>query len=371
MVPPRRLATVASALFDVPAASMPMATQIRFELGNHDKVTLTGLYGPVTSRADVALAGGVRLYRRDDLYPERVAHARSTTTTSTVPITMAMSTALIRRARKGLKPMSRMVGPGSVPDMFPVSDDGAVRTLTIDNPQRRNAIPADQWGALADAFAAFDASEMRVLVVTGYGEDFCSGLDIGVSTPQGGVAAWYRSMSDVGGAARALHATSKPTIAAVDGVAAGAGMNLALGCDILLASERARFTEVFVKRGLTVDFGGSWLLPRRVGLARAKEMALTGRVVTAGEALESGIASRVVPPADLHSAAAELAAELAVGAPLAQRFIKAALDRSFELSFDEGLALEAQAQAILLTSEDAAEGIISFLEKRPPEFKGK
>ncbi len=255
--------------------------------------------------------------------------------------------------------------------MFPVSDDGAVRTLTIDNPTRRNAIPADQWAALAEALESFENSDARVLVVTGSGEDFCSGLDVGSSPSEGGVAASYRSMADVSNAARALHATSKPTIAAVDGVAAGAGMNLALGCDILLASDRARFTEVFVRRGLTVDFGGTWLLPRRIGLARAKELALSGRILSAQEAFEYGIASRVLPHEELHGEAAALGADLAVGAPLAQRFIKAGLDRSFEMSFEEALAYEAQAQAILLTSADAADGLISFREKRPPEFKGR
>lgn len=255
--------------------------------------------------------------------------------------------------------------------MFVVTDDGAVRTLLIDNPGRRNAIPNDQWGALAEAIEDFIASPSRVLVVTGAGEDFCSGVDVGSEVPAGGAAGWYRSMSEVGRAAAALHRSSKATIAAVDGVAAGAGMNLALGCDIVLASDRARFTEVFVKRGLTVDFGGTWLLPRRVGLARAKELALTGRVIDAATALEYGIAAAVVPPSELTSAAADLAGDLAAGAPLAQRYIKMGLDRSFEMSFDQALAYEAQAQAVLLTSADAAEGFISFLEKRPPQFRGK
>lgn len=255
--------------------------------------------------------------------------------------------------------------------MFPIGDVGAVRTLTIDNPARRNAIPADQWTALAAAFDQFESSPARVLVVTGRGEDFCSGLDVGSEAMEGGVAAWQRKMSEVGGAARALHRTTKPTIAAVDGVAAGAGMNLALGCDVLIASDRARFTEIFVRRGLTVDFGGTWLLPRRVGLARAKELALSGRVFSAAEALDYGIASEVVSPEELHARATELAVQLADGAPLAQRFVKAGMDRSFEMSFDEALAYEAQAQAILLTSEDAAEGFVSFLEKRPPRFKGR
>ena len=348
-----------------------MAAQIGFEFWDDDKVPHTRLDVPVTSGADVALAGGIRLYWGDDLYPERVAHARSTTTTSKVPTTMTMSTADFCWERKGLKPMSGMVGGGIVSAMFVVTDDGAIRTLTIDNPSRRNAIPADQWGALADALHAFDASDARVLIITGSGEDFCSGLDVGSSTSVGGVSSWYESMAAIGRAARALHATSKPTIAAVDGVGAGAGMNLALGCDILLATDRARFTEVFVKRGLTIDFGGSWLLPRRVGIARAKELALTGRIISAAEALEYGIATRVVPSEELSAEALALASDLAAGAPLAQRFVKAGLDRSFEMSFDEALAYEAQAQAILLTSEDAVEGMISFLEKRPPDFKGR
>jgi 2-(1,2-epoxy-1,2-dihydrophenyl)acetyl-CoA isomerase len=347
-----------------------VATQVGLEFRDDDEVALTGLNVPVTSGADVALAGGVRLYGGDDLYPERVAHARSTTTTSRVPTTMTMSAADFCWERKGLKPMSGMVGAGIVPAMFVVTDSGSIRTLTIDNPARRNAIPADQWGALADALVAFDESDDRVLIITGSGDDFCSGLDVGSSMSEGGVSSWYRSMSELGRATRALHTTAKPTIAAVDGVAAGAGMNLALGCDILLATDRARFTEVFVKRGLTVDFGGSWLLPRRVGIARAKELALTGRIVSAAEALEYGIATRVVPNEELSAEVEALAADLAAGAPLAQRFIKAGLDRSFEMSFDEALAYEAQAQAILLTSEDAIEGLISFLEKRPPNFKG-
>jgi len=252
-----------------------------------------------------------------------------------------------------------------------VVDDGPVRTLTIEHPGRRNAIPADRWTALAEAFEAFEASDTRVLVVTGAGEDFCSGLDVGSAVPEGGVVGWARTMETVAHAARALHTTTKPTVAAVDGVAAGAGMNLALGCDIVVASDRVRFTEVFVKRGLTVDFGGTWLLPRRVGLARAKDLALTGRVVEAAEALDMGLVSRMVPAATLQESAAELAADLAAGAPLAQRFIKQSFDRAFEMSFEEALATEGQAQSLLLTSEDVVEGMTSFLEKRPPEFTGR
>jgi 2-(1,2-epoxy-1,2-dihydrophenyl)acetyl-CoA isomerase len=255
--------------------------------------------------------------------------------------------------------------------MFRSSDVGPVRTMTIDNPERRNAIPADQWVALAEAIDDFEASEARVLIITGAGEHFCSGVDVGSSLSEGGVAAWYRSMGEVSRAATAVYSTTKPTIAAVDGIAVGAGMNLALGCDIVLATERARFSEIFVRRGLTLDFGGSWLLPRRVGMARAKELALTGRVFGAAEAAEYGIVARVVADDALAVEAQALGLELAAGAPLAQRFIKAGLDRSFEMSHAEALEYEREAQALLLTTYDAAEGFASFLQKRPPEFRGE
>ncbi len=151
----------------------------------------------------------------------------------------------------------------------------------------------------------------------------------------------------------------------------GAGINLALGCDLAVASSRARFAEIFVRRGLTVDFAGTWLLPRRVGLQRAKELALTGRMVDADEALRLGLVLEVVDPGVLAERAQELALQLAAGAPLAQMFTKAALDRSFEMSFEEALAFEDQGQAICLGSEDAAEGISAFLQKRPPHFRGR
>ena len=129
-------------------------------------------------------------------------------------------------------------------------------------------------------------------------------------------------------AATALHRLAAPTIAAVDGVAAGAGMNLAIGCDIIIATERARFTEIFVRRGLTLDFGGTWLLPHVVGRARALDLALTGRIVGAAEALDMGLVARVVAVDELEAAVSETAVDLAAGAPLAQRFIKTGIDRA-------------------------------------------
>lgn len=242
----------------------------------------------------------------------------------------------------------------------------------MSNPGRKNAVPPDSWIELAEAFEAFEASRARVLVVTGADGDFCSGADMNKSQPDVPSAADTAArMRRTNRAANALHRVSKPTIAAVDGVAVGAGMNLALGCDVVVATDRARFAEIFVRRGLAIDFGGSWLLPRLVGLARARELALTGRVVGAEEALAYGLVVETVAPERLVDRATELANSLAEGAPLAQAMIKRALDRSSTMTWEQSLSFEAQAQAVLLSSEDLAEGAAAFIEKRNPEFKGR
>jgi 2-(1,2-epoxy-1,2-dihydrophenyl)acetyl-CoA isomerase len=178
-------------------------------------------------------------------------------------------------------------------------------------------------------------------------------------------------MKVVGEAALALHRLTKPTIAAVDGVAVGAGMNLALGCDLVIATDRARFSEIFVKRGLTVDFGGSWLLPRVVGLQRAKEIALSGRIIAAEEALRIGLVTEVVAVESLEPRVTEVAASLLAGAPLAQMFAKQTLNAAFQMSLADALSWEGEAQSITLGTEDAAEGVLAFLEKRDPVWKGK
>ncbi len=252
-----------------------------------------------------------------------------------------------------------------------VEDRGRTRFVTIDRPGRRNAVPPTGWSELKDAFEAFEWSDQRVLVLRGAGDDFCAGADLDPERAPIGIVEGRERMKIVGAAALALHRTTKPTVAAVRGVAVGAGMNLALGCDIVIAGASARFSEIFVKRGLTLDFGGSWLLPRIVGLQRAKELALTGRIVGAAEALELGLAMEVVPDGALEGRVDVLVAELADGAPIAQMLSKQALDRSMELSFEEAVAWEGQSQAIALTTSDAAEGVNSFLEKRPPDFSGR
>ncbi len=252
-------------------------------------------------------------------------------------------------------------------------DEERIRWLTIDRPERRNAIPFDGFLALRDVFVDFEQSSQRVLIVSGEGGVFCAGADLDPEARGGMVSVVdrHRRMKVVGEAATALHRITKPTIAAVDGYAVGAGMNLALGCDVVIAAESALFSEIFVKRGLTLDFGGTWLLPRLVGLQRAKELALSGRMVGADEAVEIGLALEVVPAGRLISRAKELAESFLSGAPIGQMFSKQALDASFEMSFSEAIGWEGQSQSIALGTEDSAEGIAAFLEKREPEWNGR
>ncbi len=252
-------------------------------------------------------------------------------------------------------------------------DRGAVRWLTIDRPERRNAVPFDGWDELTAAFASFEESVQRVLVITGAGGDFCAGADLDPSRIDRlqRVEDRHLRMKSVGGAALALHRLTKPTIAAVDGVAVGAGMNLAIGCDLVVATDRARFSEIFVRRGLTVDFGGSWLLPRIVGLQRAKDLALSGRIVGAEEAMGIGLVLEVVPADELETRVTEMAEGLLLGAPVAQMLAKQTIDAAFQLGLADALSWEGEAQAVALGTEDAGEGVMAFIEKREPRWKGR
>jgi len=245
--------------------------------------------------------------------------------------------------------------------------------MTIERPERKNAIPFDGWSELLSAFEGFEGSEQRILVVTGAGGEFCAGADLDPARldEMQSVTDRHRRMKEIGSAALALHRLTKPTIAAVDGVAVGAGMNLALGCDLVVATERARFSEIFVKRGLTVDFGGSWLLPRVVGLQRAKELALSGRIIGAEEALSIGLVLEVVPVDELGARVNELAEALLAGAPMGQMFAKQTINAAFESSLADALGWEGQAQSVALGTEDMTEGVAAFLEKRDPVWKGK
>ncbi len=252
-----------------------------------------------------------------------------------------------------------------------IEDLQSVRILTLDAPGRMNAIPPEGWEALHSHIAEFEKSAQRVLVITGAGNDFCAGADLSDRPLPTSIADRNQLMQRVGAAAAALVRTTKPTIAAVDGIAVGAGMNLALACDVVIATHDARFSEIFAKRGLTVDFAGTWLLPRLVGLQRAKELALSGRIVPASEAVAIGLCLELVNQDDLLPRAMEIAKGFVDAAPVAQLFIKQALNRSFELTLEEALSYEAQSQAICHSSQDAREGIKAFREKRPPEWVGR
>ena len=250
------------------------------------------------------------------------------------------------------------------------SPEGVV-TVTLHRPEKKNAIDATMWDELMAVFreVAESASD-RVLVLTGSGGAFCGGADL-TPTPGGQVRHQLDLMHHYGWVGLALHEIPKPTIAKVNGVAVGAGLNLALGCDLIVAGESARFSEIFVKRGLAIDLGGSWLLPRLVGLHKAKELALLGDMLDAKEAERIGIVNRVVPDAQLDGFVDDWARRLAAGPPLALQLTKRMLTMAHALSLSEALHQEAMAQSVTGASEDTAEAMRAFFGKREPTFKGR
>ncbi len=264
--------------------------------------------------------------------------------------------------------MSEPIARPADTDRIRTDVDGRVATVTISNPKRKNAVTPSMWGQLTDAFdwLAY-ADEVWAVVLTGDGEDFCAGADLSEPNDLHPLA----TMRWAGRAALALQALPQPTIARVDGVAVGAGLSLALGCDLLVASDRARFSEIFATRGLSLDVGSSWLLPRRVGLHKAKELALLAEIVDAAEAERIGLVNKVVPPADLDSAVAAWTDRLVSLPPLAVGQTKALLDRSSTASLAEALAAEGAAQAVNFASADTREAIAAFIEKRKPAYRGR
>jgi 2-(1,2-epoxy-1,2-dihydrophenyl)acetyl-CoA isomerase len=248
--------------------------------------------------------------------------------------------------------------------------DGIV-TLTLDRPARKNAITADMWRGLGGLFEDMThRRDDRVLVITGAGDAFCSGADLGAQDAGAETGAAVAAMRIVGRAALRLHELPIPTIAAVNGVAAGAGCNLALGCDLIVASDRARFTEIFAKRGLALDFGGSWLLPRLVGLHRAKELAFLADIIDATEAERIGLVNRVVPHEELAKQVDDLAHRLAGMPPLQLATIKRQLNDGLHRTMAEAIDVEGSSQALMATTHDAAEAVSAFVEKRAPRFTG-
>lgn len=251
--------------------------------------------------------------------------------------------------------------------------DGIV-TLTLDRPERRNALSVAMWTELARLLGEVQARAAdRVLILTGAQGVFCAGGDLGGAAPEadagsegetGRTQALEILQSTVVAVALALHRLTKPTIAAVDGVAAGAGANLALGCDLVLASERARFGQVFIRRALPIDSGGTWLLPRLVGIQKAKELAFFGDWVEARDAERLGLVNRVLPAEALMETAREWATRLASQSAPALALIKQGLNRAYETSFAQALDDEAAALTLCTATPEAAEALRAFFQNR-------
>lgn len=252
--------------------------------------------------------------------------------------------------------------------------DGQVAVLTFNRPHRMNAIGGTLKQDIAAAMREAGRDEaVRAIVLAGAGAAFCAGGDVKeMSAGPGGA----RPLQEKINPARdemllAIHEAAKPVIAAVHGAAVGAGMNMALAADIRIAASNAKFAQAFVKRGLPPDTGATYLLPRVVGMAKACELAFTGDVIDAQEALQLGIVSRVVPPEALMTTAMALAARIAAGPPIAVQLAKRSLYRGQEGSLRDALAREAAAFNVCMETEDAAEGVAAFLEKRAAVFTGR
>jgi 2-(1,2-epoxy-1,2-dihydrophenyl)acetyl-CoA isomerase len=251
-----------------------------------------------------------------------------------------------------------------------VTRDGAVLTLTLNRPDVLNAIDAATHRALAAGLREARDPDVRAVVVTGAGRGFCVGQDLNEFRAAGADVAG-RLRSSYHPNITAIRALEKPVIAAVNGAAAGAGLSLACACDIRLAADTATFVPAFVGIGLVPDSGGTFFLARLLGPARAFEWMGSGRRLDASEALAWGLVSEVVEGGGLATRAAGLAAELAALPTRAVGMTKRLFDRALLSTLEEQLELEAQLQAAATTTEDFREGVAAFLEKRPPEFRGR
>lgn len=247
-------------------------------------------------------------------------------------------------------------------------------TVTLNRPERKNAGNGLMWQELIDMVGEVARRrEDRVVVLTGAGGAFCSGADIADPSGVSGDPAdpHLVRMRFFGQVMLALHRLPKPTIAKVRGIAAGAGMSLALACDLTVASDNARFSEIFAKRGLSVDGGSSWLLPRLIGLHKAKELAYFADILSAQEAADVGLVNRVVPDAELDAFVGEWARRLAAGPPIALSMTKALLDNAMSVTMAQALEDEARCQTVNFFTEDTTEAMRAFAEKREPNFKGR
>ncbi len=249
--------------------------------------------------------------------------------------------------------------------------DGVV-TVTLNRPEKKNAINGGMWDELLSTLRDVAASaDDRVLVLTGAAGEFCSGADLTGGGAGGGGRHQLASMRHVGDVALALHRLPQPTIAKVRGVAVGAGLNMALGCDLVVAGPTARFSEIFARRGLSIDFGGAWLLPRRIGLHRAKELVLFAEIIDAGEAERIGLVNRVVADEELDVFVADWATRLAAGPPIAMAQSKRMLNNAMQMTMEQALDEEGAAQTVNFATADTREAMDAFVNKRSPRFDGR
>jgi enoyl-CoA hydratase/carnithine racemase len=254
--------------------------------------------------------------------------------------------------------------------------DAGILTITLNRPHRKNAMSNEMFEELHDVFHYIgDANVDRVVVLTGAPGAFCSGADLGGGEGSPANPAVNRhqlqQMRRVSAAGIKFSKLPMPVIAKVNGVAAGAGANLALLCDLIVAGSSARFSEIFAKRGLSIDFGGSWVLPRLIGLHRAKELAFFADIISAAEAKEFGLVNRVVPDEELDAFVTAWARRLAAGPPIALAQTKLLLNNSFESSFEQALEHEGAAQTVNFGTKDTVEAMMAFIQKRDPKFSGE
>jgi 2-(1,2-epoxy-1,2-dihydrophenyl)acetyl-CoA isomerase len=257
-----------------------------------------------------------------------------------------------------------------------------IGTITIDRAEAANALTPAMRNRIIDLLAEASADlAVRVVVLTGTGRHFCTGADLRAAQPPGPArpdGAPERAVGDVArmlrtGAQRLVAAVldcEKPVVGAVNGTAAGIGAHLALACDLVVATEDARFIEVFVRRGITPDGGGAWLLPRLVGLARAKELLFLGDDLSAADAHQMGLINRCVPAEDFDGAVAEFATRLAAGPTRAISLSKWLVNRSLDTDRTGAFDDEAWAQELASRTEDFTEGVQAFVERREVRFKG-
>jgi enoyl-CoA hydratase/carnithine racemase len=254
-----------------------------------------------------------------------------------------------------------------------VRDEGAVRWIVLDRPESKNGLTPDVNKLIIGAVKeASERRELRVVVLTGANGNFCSGLDLKAAMTAGPPPDIEKQGREFfHGLTLAIRNCPKPVIALVDGPAVGYGADLAFTCDIRFATERARFGEVFVKRGLMPDGGGTWLLPRMVGLGKALELMLTGDLIGADEALRLGLVNRIFAQSEAERECGAFARKLAQGAPLVHARVKAATYAAANSTLEAALDTELRGQVELLRSKDFFEGITAFFQKRDPSFQGE